>query len=304
MSILEGRPVPPTGTGRVEGGLVLSTLGPLFQYVSRTAWRDAAAAVDLIRNGRHVVEHFGENRLVSDITSAEVGEFRATLIDRGLSKATANRKLAALSKMLSVAEEAGVLRSKPKITRFKKIDTRTRVITRTEEQAIVSYWKAVGLPDFADLTVFLVDTGARCFKEALLLPWSGVTSSYTRVTLLGKGGKERSVGCSQRVVDILKRRKKTHGHMPGPFSGIGKNQFSGRWQTMQEKLNLPDVTPHTMRHTCCTRLINRGVDLPAVQRWMGHTTILTTMGYNHGRSNELDSVVSILNAALEAQEDE
>lgn len=45
--------------------------------------------------------------------------------------------------------------------------------------------------------------------------------------------------------------------------------------------NLPNITVHTCRHTCASRLVQGGVDIRRVKDWMGHTTIQTTMIYAH-----------------------
>lgn len=67
-----------------------------------------------------------------------------------------------------------------------------------------------------------------------------------------------------------------------------------RWDAMQEALGLEDVTPHTLRHTCCTRLVLGGVDVKRVMEWMGHSTILTTMRYMQIRPDALADVLHVL----------
>ena len=54
------------------------------------------------------------------------------------------------------------------------------------------------------------------------------------------------------------------------------------------------LTPHCLRHTTCTRLINSGLSLPKVQRLMGHKSIQTTMRYFHMLDDDLADVANIL----------
>ncbi|WLR94079.1 tyrosine-type recombinase/integrase [Shinella zoogloeoides] len=69
---------------------------------------------------------------------------------------------------------------------------------------------------------------------------------------------------------------------------------------MQQQIELeermPDVTPHTLRHTCCTRLVLGGVDVKRVMEWMGHTAIVTTMRYMQIKPTSLEEIVHVLEA--------
>jgi integrase len=51
---------------------------------------------------------------------------------------------------------------------------------------------------------------------------------------------------------------------------------------------------HTFRHTCCSRLVQRGVPIVVVQKWMGHATIQTTMRYAHLAPDSLDIALKAL----------
>ena len=81
---------------------------------------------------------------------------------------------------------------------------------------------------------------------------------------------------------------------PGPFAGMQHNNMRSKWDTMREALHLPDVTPHTLRHTCCTRLVLGGVDVKRVMEWMGHTAIVTTMRYMQIKPTSLEEIVHVL----------
>jgi site-specific recombinase XerD len=52
--------------------------------------------------------------------------------------------------------------------------------------------------------------------------------------------------------------------------------------------------PHALRHTCASRLVQRGVPLKVVQEWLGHKTILTTMRYAHLAQSNLMSAMQVL----------
>lgn len=69
---------------------------------------------------------------------------------------------------------------------------------------------------------------------------------------------------------------------------------------MREVLKMPDVTPHTLRHTCCTRLILGGVDVKRVMEWMGHNAMVTTMRYMQIKPTALEDVLHVMEGSDEA----
>jgi integrase len=295
-AVLDGRPLPPTkNTSRGTGSRDLSLLGNLFDHVARTEWSTMKAAVTLKRNGLVCVDHFGRNKPIADITSADIADFRVTLAESGLAQPTINRKCSALSKMLNVAADAGALDAVPKFRWTREEQTKFRYMDDNEERAVLAFHKAQGWDDLHDLTILLVDTGARCFSEMLPIRWDAFGPRYSSITFWHtKTGKPRTVPLTKRARDIVKERHRTHSTLTGPFSGINKNTFRHRWDDMRAFTGLHDLTPHTMRHTCCTRLVLGGVDIKRVMQWMGHDAIATTMRYMQVRPTDLEDVLRVL----------
>lgn len=295
-AVLDGKPIPPTrNTSRGIGSRDLTLLGNLFDHVSRTEWSTMRAATALIRNGRVCAEHFGRNKPVAEITSADIADFRVSLADTGLAQATINRKCSALSKMLNTAHDAGALDSVPRFKWTREEQTKFRYIDDREECAVLAFYTAQGWADLHDLTVLLVGTGARCFSEMLPVRWDAFGPRYSSVTFWHtKTGKPRTVPLTKRAREIIKERHRTHGTLNGPFTGTNKNTFRTRWDAMRTFTGLHDVTPHTLRHTCCTRLVLGGVDIKRVMQWMGHDAIVTTMRYMQVRPTDLEGVLHIL----------
>lgn len=272
----------------------LSLLGNLYTFVCRTEWDNCRAAPALKRNGFEACMYFGTEKAITEITSQHISEYKLFLAEKGNSPATVNRKLAALSKMLHVAEASDVLMKVPKIKRNPEEKTKFRYLDTLEERALLAFWTNQGYTDLHDLSVLLIDTGAR-LTEMLTAKWDDYDSNIRSVTFWHtKSNKPRTVPLTKRASGIIKKRKTTHGHKKGPFSNFQKNALRGRWDTMRENLNMPDVTPHTLRHTCCTRLVLGGVDIKRVMEWMGHSTIVTTMRYMQIRPTSLEDIVHVL----------
>ena len=116
------------------------------------------------------------------------------------------------------------------------------------------------------------------------------------VRTLGKGSKERVVPCGRAAVDAL-RRYQGRRHELKPRAGavhptaLFLNRFGGRLSTRsirrlvkQHALQagiLRDVSPHTLRHSFATHLLDHGADLRGIQELLGHASLSTTQRYTH-----------------------
>jgi len=293
LSIEQGKSVQPARKTTKSAGL--AQLGNVFDHVWRTEWASMKAAKTMKINATTVVEYFGRNKRLDQIGSADVAEFKAKMAERGLAPTTVNRKVAALSKMLSVAREAGAIEKKPLINWNHEEKTRFRFLDRQEELAMLTYWKAQDDEDMHDLTILLVDTGARCWGEMCPVRWDAFGPEFSAVTFWHtKTGRPRTVPLTERCRAVLSRRKKLKPNALGPFTGVNRSTMTDRWKTMREVLKMPDVTPHTLRHTCCTRLVLGGVDVKRVMEWMGHSAIVTTMRYMQMKPKALEDVLHLL----------
>jgi integrase len=246
-----------------------------------------------MRNGRQVVEYFGRNKVVGEITAADAADMKVHFAAKGLTPASINRKVAALSKMFTVARENGVIDAAPRLRWNQIAQTRFRYLDDMEERALLAYWERMGYDDLRDLSILLIDTGARCFSEMIPVRWDAFGPGLRSVTFWHtKTNKPRTVPLTKRCQEVLKRRKKSHP--TAPFTGFKVEAMRSRWDTMRGALQFEDVTPHTLRHTCCTRLVLGGADVKRVMEWMGHSAIVTTMRYMQIKPTSLEDIVSLL----------
>jgi len=73
------------------------------------------------------------------------------------------------------------------------------------------------------------------------------------------------------------------------FHGKIDSDWAGRrWRTCMSHVKLDDVTLHTLRHTCASRLIQGGVDIYLVSKWLGHSSLEITKRYAHLAVDSLD----------------
>ena len=147
----------------------------------------------------------------------------------------------------------------------------------------------IGLRDRAILELMYA-CGLRV-SETVDLKMSDIDADAGIVTCKGKGGKTRKVPIGKSAVEWLKRyliarRKKENIEINNLFVG-----FSGKPLNRQtifkfikeyaEKIGLEDISPHTLRHSFATHLIQNRADVRSVQQMLGHADISTTQIYTH-----------------------
>lgn len=297
LAIEQGKPLPEARTASRPGSTArdLTNLGNLFDHVCRTEWDTMRAARTLKINGQAAVDHFGQTKDVRAILAPDIADYAVTLAEKGNAPGTVNRKIAALSKLLNTAVNAGALDKVPVIRWRREEKTKFRFIDQKEEAVILAYWRNSNYERACGLTMFLIDSGARCFAEAIPVKWDHFGKDFANVTFwTTKTFKPRTVPLTKRVREWLTDWKRRHPDSAGPWAGMNKHTFTHRWRSMQELLGFPDVTPHTMRHTCCTRLVLGGADVKRVMEWIGHASIATTMRYMQVRPDSLDCLLEVL----------
>jgi integrase len=108
------------------------------------------------------------------------------------------------------------------------------------------------------------------------------------------------VPLTRRVREILSPMARTRS---GPFAGIKQYQLRQVWHEAKSDVGLGgdvELVPHSLRHTCASRLVRGGVDIRRVQMWLGHQTLQMTMRYSHLATHDLDVCVPILEHATAA----
>ncbi|MBO6719208.1 MAG: site-specific integrase [Rhizobiaceae bacterium] len=230
-------------------------------------------------------------REFSTLSQQTLDEIIGALRERGNSNATINRKLAALRKLLRKAFKMGDIHSLPEFRRQKERQGRLRFLTHNEEGVLFA--AIAGKSEEAyRLCVFLVDTGCR-LGEALGLRWADITDR--RVTFwITKSGRSRTVPLTRRANEALSAQA---AHKSGPFRHIQPHKLRAIWNDAKLEIGLADdkqLVPHTLRHTCASRLVQGGIDIRRVQMWLGHQTLTMTMRYAHLATHDLDKCVAVL----------
>jgi integrase/recombinase XerC len=162
---------------------------------------------------------------------------------------------------------------------------------RAPEAAPTALDRAIALRDVAALEL-MYGSGLRV-GEVASLTLDRIDLVRGRVNVMGKGAKEREVPMSDYATEALRDFLRGGRAVLAPqgsrhlFHNRRKKPFSSRdIRTMVERYGgtvLPGrrVTPHTLRHSFATHLLEGGADIRAVQELLGHASVATTQRYTH-----------------------
>lgn len=285
----------------------ITTLGQLAEHVIETHWKikGQSAAEGSIRNAREVVAAIGAGTRLEAVNYAAVETFKTALLKKGKAHGTVNRKLAALSRILTegqkleLKDSKGHIMRRPVIDFLRETEGRIRTVTPAEELRLIAMATRKGDTDMADYIVLSIDTGMR---QGELLKVTSMHVSGNVVVLDGricKSKKGRSIPMTDRVRAIWARRAQATELGGRMFPKLTKAAIRHRWATLLELCEITDDTllPHCMRHTFCSRLADRGAAAPAIQMLAGHSTLTMSQRYIHMSARGLSETIALLNPA-------
>ena len=137
----------------------------------------------------------------------------------------------------------------------------------------------------------LFDTGLRV-SEAVNIKFSDINKSECSIKVLGKGSKERIVYFGEYALNYLNEYMAIRAGINSPdknYLFLNKNytKLTRRGaeylisSVTKQALLKQKVTPHTLRHTFATEMLNNGCDIRSVQELLGHKSLSTTGIYTH-----------------------
>jgi integrase/recombinase XerD len=141
--------------------------------------------------------------------------------------------------------------------------------------------------------------------EAATLEIASIDSDSLLLRIIGKGNKERRVPLPRPMLSNLRRLWLIHRNprwlCPNRL-GTGPVSKNALWRTFRLSLRATGITrpvsPHALRHSYATRLLENGVDTSVVQILLGHTNIATTAIYMHLTEPTRASLKSILDKMM------
>ena len=253
------------------------------------------------------------------ITRDDLVDFLASLYRQKLESKTVARHLVTLRNLFRyaqiqdwIADDPAVNLESPKIRKSLPGYLRIEEVEKLLQQPDAG--TALGLRDRAMLEV-LYSTGLRV-SELTGLKVTDLDTKVGCVRCIGKGDKERVVPVGKKALAIVERYLRdgrpeilrgNRGGVGGTFLFVnrrgGKISRVGVWKilsTYGKRAGLrTSLTPHMLRHSFATHLLERGADLRSVQLMLGHADISTTQIYTHVVEERLKSLVRDLHPLAE-----
>ncbi|MFN2383912.1 MAG: tyrosine recombinase XerC [Gemmatimonadota bacterium] len=252
---------------------------------------------DLAQWSMFCAEHLGSSRPdLPSLTPDTVRGFLGWCARRGMDKRTLGRKLAALRGFLRHACREGWTAHNPaQIVGVPKQGRRLPAVLRAEPLAglLDALGAQAGFAGTRDAALLETAYGAGLrVSELTGLGWSDIDPGAGTVRVIGKGDKERRVPVTGRALAALEtwRAELTRGGRPladRVFVGRTGRPLSVRHvqrlvtTALQRIAAQRGVSPHTLRHSFATHLLDRGADLLAVKELLGHESLSTTQLYTH-----------------------
>ncbi|AGA77100.1 tyrosine-type recombinase/integrase [Echinicola vietnamensis] len=246
----------------------------------------------------------------ADLTQAGHGEIRAWIVDlveQGLSATTVNRKMATLRSFYKFLLRSGeitkdptyklrALKTSKKLPEFVQESTMDQLLNDLEYEA--------GFEGQRDKMVmeFLYLTGVR-LSELIGLTWKDIDIQGKTVKVYGKRKKQRIIPLTNTLIENIISYKKDFKET---FSNVNESDYF--IVTISKKQAYPMIiyrivrkyldlfaqtskrSPHLLRHTFATHLLNKGADLNAVKDLLGHANLAATQVYTHNSMEKLKAV--------------
>ena len=227
------------------------------------------------------------------LTPDGIERYLAQLYATDLAPSTIARKRAALSSFCRFLSREGELETNPvavaaSLTRpERKLPHTLTTAQLLELLRAPDRTTAKGRRDAALLE--LLYAGGLRLSEAQHLRWGDLDSKQGTILVQGKGGKERHVPLAAIVFESLHLLRSESVKLSEPvFGGVGRVTL---WRAVKENVLAAGLgtnpSPHWLRHSFATHLLNHGADLRTIQELLGHARITTTQIYTHVATERL-----------------
>jgi integrase/recombinase XerC len=240
-----------------------------------------------------------ERGMMRPLNSLVIREYLGGLYGH-FKRSSIRRKLSSVRSFFSFLERRGLLEANPAadvatpksekhIPAHLPVDEVFRLLERPERN------RPLGLRDLAILEI-LYSCGIR-LAELQSLNISDIDFRERLVRVIGKGDKERIIPVGRKALGALMDYLEATRHMRGKTGAVSDDEplfinfrgarLSGRSiERMVKRYAVEsglgrDISPHSMRHTFATHLLDGGADLRSVQEMLGHVSLSTTQKYTH-----------------------
>jgi integrase/recombinase XerC len=259
---------------------------------------------DLTDFFNYISEQYGE-LTINQLTHTYIRSWLASLKDKKLTAKSINRKISTLKSFFKFQMRIGLISQTPMV----KIITpknQKRLPYFVSDKEMDLLFRHVEFPDTWKgnterlILLLLYNSGIR-LSELLNLKEKQVDFSNGTFKVLGKGNKERILplkGELLKEISTYIEKKRYHIAESADYllvneKGIQlspRNVYTSVHKYLSAVTNIEKRSPHVLRHTFATHLMNNGADLNAVKELLGHSSLAATQVYTHNTIEKLKNV--------------
>ena len=272
------------------------TLRDAVALTERVRWSKNANCRSQLCFAAQVLAYLGPNTPLAEVGPDQVEAMREHFIQQGNRPSTINAKVSCLKVMRTDAQFHGKVEAlKPMPKALKILTHKDKTFSPADVNLLCAYMRQACKHQAADLFVFLVDTGCR-FSEAQKLKASDVDLTGRTVCFSKtKANRPRSIPLTVRAVEALEP------NMPPTRNGVIWTLTYRQMQRIYDESRVavgldPGLTLHSARHTCLSRLAQKGISLPQLQAWGGHSQLANLQRYIHLQTDRLSECVEALDS--------
>lgn len=243
---------------------------------------------------------------LSDINSSFIRSWLASLKQQGMESKSLNRKISSLKSFFKFNLKDGNCLSSP-MTTIISPKIKKRLPQYVEEKDINTLFSHVEFPDdwggktHRLLMLLFYHTGMRQ-AELVNLKETKIDISNRSIKVLGKGNKERVLPVNKELMEQIKNyidlKRVAFEKFDGSFLFINdkgkklypKYVYNAVNRYLSAVTTIDKKSPHVLRHTFATHLMNNGADLNAVKELLGHSSLAATQIYTHNTIEKLKNV--------------
>ncbi len=237
----------------------------------KRSWKRDAGVI------KKIILFFG-NTSVERITQWDVERYKANS-GKTVSKASVNRELAILKRMLRLAVQWGFLGSNPaaEVKLYREEEQPMRVVSTKEEQILIR----AAASHLKPIIVMALNTGMRR-GEILNMKWTHIDLHEQVITVTRtKSGRVRHIPINRAVEATLRAFKGSRDGYVFLWRGKHVQSVSRAFKTAVRVSGIKSCRFHDLRHTFAMRLVLGGIDIVTVKELLGHADISMTMRYAH-----------------------
>ena len=242
---------------------------------------------------------------IKSISRMTINSYVRTLRERKLAPTSVIRKVASLRGFFKWATSSGILDKNPAATLEQpKTPQRLPKVVSVKE---IDEMLHNNLTPLEHVIIELLYSCGLRVSELVNLKINDIDLSSKYVRCFGKGSKERIIPIGEQAKFVIKEFLPTRDFLIKKFGLTTKNLLikdNGHFVTRQDiysfihnqgKLIHKNISPHTLRHSFATHLLENGADLRVVQELLGHSDVSTTQLYTHISKKRLKEVYFAIN---------